>query len=73
MSLVAQLVGFGLRQVIGDCADNAVQIVGAVEQRFRDHSRTLPKALDQAWQALGVAPGPRFCLTGSERLVSLER
>ena len=55
MSLAAQLVGFGLRQVIGDCADNAVQSVAAVEQRFRDHSRTLPKALDQAWQALGVA------------------
>ena len=59
MSLVAQLVGFGLRQVIGDFADNAVKIVGAVEQRFRDHSRTLPKALEQAhdrtWQALGVA------------------
>ena len=34
-------------------------MVGAVEQRFRDHSRTLPKALekahDRAWQALGVA------------------
>ena len=59
MSLVAQLVGFGLRQVIGDFADNAVQIVAAVEQRFRDHSQTLPKALDQAhnraWQALSVA------------------
>ncbi len=59
MSLVAQLVGFGLRQVIGDYADSSVQIVAAVEQRFRDHSRTLPKALDQAhnraWQALGVA------------------
>ena len=59
MSLVAQLVGFGLRQVIGDFADSAVQIVTAVEQRFRDHSQTLPKALDhahnRAWQALGVA------------------
>ncbi len=59
MSLVAQLVGFGLRQVIGDFADSSVQVVAAVEQHFRDHSRTLPKALDQAhnraWQALGVA------------------
>ncbi len=59
MSLVTQLVGFGLRQVIGDSADSAVQVVAIVEQRFRDHSGTLPKALDQAqsraWQALGVA------------------
>jgi len=59
VSLVTHLVGFGLRQVIGDYADSAVQIIAAVEQRFRDHSRTLPKALDQAhnraWQALGVA------------------
>ena len=59
MSLVTQLVGFGLRQVIGDFGDNVVQVVEIVEQRFRDHSRTLPKALDQAhqraWQALGVA------------------
>ena len=59
MSLVTQLVGFGLRQVIGDSADDVVQVVGMIEQRFRDHSRTLPKALEQAhhraWQALGVA------------------
>jgi tRNA A-37 threonylcarbamoyl transferase component Bud32/tetratricopeptide (TPR) repeat protein len=59
VSLISQLVGFGLRQVIGGFADDAVQVVEAVEQRFRDHSRTLPKALDhahnRAWQALGVA------------------
>ena len=59
MSLIAQLVGFGLRQVIGDYADSAVQIASAVEQRFRDHSRTLPNALEhahhRAWRALGVA------------------
>ncbi len=59
MSPITRLVSFGLRQVIGDYADSAVQITAAVEQRFRDHSRTLPKALDQAhhraWQALGVA------------------
>ena len=59
MSLVTQLIGFGLRQVIGDSADDVGQVVGVVEQRFRDHSRTLPKALEQAhnraWQALGVA------------------
>jgi serine/threonine protein kinase len=59
MSPITQLVGFGLRQVIGDHADGAVQIVAVIEQRLRDHSRTLPKALDhahhRAWQALGVA------------------
>jgi hypothetical protein len=59
MSPITQLVGFGLRQVIGDYADGPVQIAAAVEQRFRDHSRILPKALDhahhRAWQALGVA------------------
>jgi hypothetical protein len=59
MSPVTQLIGFGLRQVIGDYADGAVQVVALIEQRFRDHSRTLPKALDhahhRAWQALGVA------------------
>ncbi len=59
MSLVTQLIGFGLRQVIGDHADNAVQVIEVVKQRFRDHSQTLPKALerahDRAWQSLGVA------------------
>jgi tetratricopeptide (TPR) repeat protein len=59
MSPITQLVGFGLRQVIGDYADGAVQVAAVIEQRFRDHSRTLPKALDhahhRAWQALGVA------------------
>ncbi len=56
MSLVTSLIGFGLRQVIGDAAGNVVEVV---EQRFRDHSQTLPKALerahDRAWQALEVA------------------
>jgi hypothetical protein len=59
MSPITQLVGFGLRQVIGDYADGAVQVAAVIEHRFRDHSRTLPKALDhahhRAWQALGVA------------------
>jgi hypothetical protein len=48
MSLVTQLVGFALRQVIGDFGDNVVQAANVVEQHFRDQSRTLPKALDQA-------------------------
>ncbi len=59
MSPITQLVGFGLRQVIGDYADGAVQVVALIEQRFRDHRTTLPKALNhanqRAWQALGVA------------------
>src|SRR5450755_2224902 len=59
MSLLTQLAGFALRQVIGDSGDNVVQVVEIVEQRFRDHSRTLPRALEhahkRAWQALGVA------------------
>ncbi len=59
MSLLTQLIGFGLRQVIGDSADTVMQVVEVVEQQFRDHSRKLPKALEsahnRAWQALGVA------------------
>ncbi|HVS40578.1 MAG TPA: bifunctional serine/threonine-protein kinase/formylglycine-generating enzyme family protein [Gemmataceae bacterium] len=59
MSFITQLIAFGLRQVIGDCADDVAQVVGVVERRFRDHSRKLPKALEnahnRAWQALGVA------------------
>ena len=59
MSLLSQLVGFGLRQVIGDAGDDAAAVVALVERRFRDHSRALPDALDRAhrraWQALGVA------------------
>jgi serine/threonine protein kinase len=56
MSLVYQLIGFGLRQVLGDGVETVVE---TVEQRFRDHSQTLPRALerahDRSWQALGVA------------------
>jgi len=59
MSLVTQLIGFGLRQVIGDHACTAIQVAEAVEGHFRDHSRTLPHALerahDRAWQSLGIA------------------
>lgn len=56
MSLVNKLIGFGLRQVIGDVIDHVGDFV---EMRFTDHSQTLPKALaranDRAWQALGIA------------------
>src|ERR1019366_9660271 len=68
MSLVGNLIGFGLRQVIGAVAgDNAGTLVGnvagpvikLVEQHFKDHSQTLPKALakanNRAWQSLSIA------------------
>jgi formylglycine-generating enzyme required for sulfatase activity/tetratricopeptide (TPR) repeat protein len=60
MSLVGKLMGFGLRQVIGDVAGNATEtVVNLVVKRFADHSQTLPKALaranDRSWQALGIA------------------
>ena len=62
MSIASQLIGFGLRQVIGDSADAVVQVaevveqgipaaakvIKVVEQHFRDHSRTLPNALGRA-------------------------
>jgi hypothetical protein len=60
------LVGFGLRQILGDAAgpildavESANHILNIVKQYFTDHSRALPRALakanDHAWQALGVA------------------
>jgi tetratricopeptide (TPR) repeat protein len=56
MSLLTSLTAFGLRQVIGDGVEN---IIDAVQQRFTDHSTTLPKALsrahDRTWQAFAVA------------------
>jgi formylglycine-generating enzyme required for sulfatase activity len=56
MFLLRPLVGFGLRQLLGDGIEN---VVVAVEQRFRDHGQALPRALerahDRAWQSLGVA------------------
>src|SRR5947209_541304 len=61
MSLASSLVGFGLRQVIGEGIGNVVEVV---ERRFRDHSQKLPVALgrahDRAWQALGVALAAGF-------------
>ena len=67
MSLVSTLIGFGLRQVIGDGAEKAVEeAVEAVKQYFRDHGQALPRALaaasDRAWRTLGVAlAGDGFC------------
>ena len=60
MSLVAKLIGFGFRQVLGPVAGQTAEvIVGVVEKHFTDHSQTLPKALaranDRAWQALSIA------------------
>jgi formylglycine-generating enzyme required for sulfatase activity/tRNA A-37 threonylcarbamoyl transferase component Bud32 len=68
MSLVGNLIGFSLRQVIGTMAGDeageltgktAANVIQRVEQHFTDHSQTLPKALtranDRAWQALSIA------------------
>ena len=60
MSLAGKMIGFGLRQVIGDVAGNATEtVVKLVVKRFADNSQTLPKALaranDRSWQALGIA------------------
>jgi tetratricopeptide (TPR) repeat protein len=56
MSVVGALLGFGLRQLIGEGIENVAE---AVQQKFRDHSQTLPRALERAheraWQGLGVA------------------
>src|SRR6516165_3982170 len=68
MALAGNLIGFGLRQVIGTVAgDQAGEMAGLatgsvielVEKRFTDRSQKLPKALaranDRAWQALSIA------------------
>ena len=70
MNVVGTLVAFGLRQVIGDTADQVVDYAGqalpyarpvftAVKKCFTDHSQALPHALaranDRAWQAVGLA------------------
>jgi formylglycine-generating enzyme required for sulfatase activity/tRNA A-37 threonylcarbamoyl transferase component Bud32 len=56
MNPVGPLIGYGLRQVVGESADQAVTFL---EQHFADHSQALPRALaaanDRAWQALAVA------------------
>ena len=50
MSVVRQLVGFGLRQALGESAEN---LTGLVEQYVRDHGQTLPRALDRAHDRAG--------------------
>ncbi len=60
MSLVGNLIGFGLRQALGaDAASTAEKVVSVVEKHFTDHSQTLTTALaranDRAWQALNIA------------------
>src|SRR5689334_22184273 len=56
MSILAKMIGFGLRQVLDVDAEG---VVDTVLSRFGDHSQALPRALmranDRAWQALGVA------------------
>jgi tetratricopeptide (TPR) repeat protein len=70
MTVVGSLMAFGLRQVVGDCADQVVDYTGqfvpyagpiftAVRKRLTDHGQALPAALfranDRAWQAVGLA------------------
>ena len=56
MSLVGNLIGFGLRQVLGVDANEAIQ---SVDRWFADQSQALPRALgranDQTWRALAIA------------------
>jgi len=56
MSALASLAAFSLRQVLGDGIDNAT---AAVQKLFRDHPKTLPKAIRhahaRACQSLGIA------------------
>src|SRR4051794_4964911 len=63
MSPLRHLLGFGLRQLLGDSHEGVVQ---AVTSYFKDHSTTLPAALerahDRAWRVLAVAlAGDGFC------------
>jgi hypothetical protein len=70
MTIVSSLIAFGLRQVVGDCADQVVDVTGqfvpyagpiftAMRKRLTDHGQALPAALsranDRAWQAVGLA------------------
>jgi hypothetical protein len=56
MSLVAKLIGFGFRQVLGAGAGQTAEIVvGAVEKHITDHGQTLPKALARANDRAGIA------------------
>ncbi len=56
MSAIGHLIAFGIRQVLDIAIDD---VRAAVEQRFTDHSQTLPRALaranERSWQAVGVA------------------
>jgi hypothetical protein len=59
LSLVGNLIGFGLRQTLGaDAGCTAENVVSVVENHFTDHSQTLTTALaranDRAWQALSI-------------------
>jgi hypothetical protein len=68
MSLVSNLIGLGLRQVIGavagdEAGEATAQVAGPVihlvQHHLTDHSQALPKALakanDRAWQTLSIA------------------
>jgi formylglycine-generating enzyme required for sulfatase activity len=56
MQLVGRLVGFGLRVALGEAADSVLDLAN---ERFKDHSQALPRALaranERSWQALALA------------------
>lgn len=56
MSFLTPLAAYGIRQVLGDGIE---RVAAAIHDLFRDHSQTLPAALQrahkQSWQALEVA------------------
>ncbi|MFO0930731.1 MAG: bifunctional serine/threonine-protein kinase/formylglycine-generating enzyme family protein [Gemmataceae bacterium] len=56
MSLLTPLAAYGIRQVLGDGIEH---VAAAVVDLFRDHSQTLPRAMqrahERAWKALEVA------------------
>lgn len=60
MPLLVKLIGFGIRQVVGETAGAASEIATErVIRHFTDHSETLKNALlranDRAWQTFGIA------------------
>ena len=57
MSLITPLIGFGLRQVIGDYADGPVQVATAIEQ-------LLPRPLPHPAQCPEPRPPPRLAALG---------
>jgi hypothetical protein len=52
MSVSTQLIAFGLKQVLGEAAEEAIDLLA---NRFTDHAAALPKALARAHARCGPA------------------